>query len=81
MLETLGTVANQNLSILIDPSAIESFIYGTTAKRIKVKAVEQDECILFFVEMASGANKRLEEILWVVSLTWESFSPGPTYTS
>ena len=43
MLETLGTVANQTLSILIDPSATNSFISGAVLKRIKVKSVEQDE--------------------------------------
>ena len=41
MLETTGTVANQTLSILIDPGANESFISGAVLKRIMVKAVEQ----------------------------------------
>jgi hypothetical protein len=43
VLETTGTVADQTLSILIDPGATESFISGVALKRIKVKAVEQDE--------------------------------------
>jgi hypothetical protein len=43
VLETTGTVADQTLSILIDPGATESFISGAALKRIKVKAVEQDE--------------------------------------
>jgi hypothetical protein len=54
VLETTGTVADQTLSILIDPGATESFISGAALKRIKVKAVEQDE--FSFVEMASGAK-------------------------
>ena len=40
MLETTGTVADQTLSILIDPGGTESFISGATLKRIKVKVVE-----------------------------------------
>jgi hypothetical protein len=79
VLETSGTIADQTLSILIDPGATESFISGAALKRIKVKAVEQDE--FSFVEMASEPNKRLEERLWAVPLTWESLSPGPTCTS
>jgi hypothetical protein len=43
MLETSGTIVDQTLSILTDPDATESFISGATLKRIKVKAVEQDE--------------------------------------
>ena len=54
VLEMTSTVANQTLSILIDPGAIESFISGAALKRIKVKTVEQDE--FSFVEMASGAK-------------------------
>ena len=57
MLETIGTVADQTLSILIDPGATESFISGAALKRIKVKAVEQDE--FSFMEMALGAKKRV----------------------
>ena len=57
MLETSGTITNQTLSILIDPSAAEIFIYGVVVKRIKVKAVKQDEFI--FVEMASGAKQKV----------------------
>jgi hypothetical protein len=51
MLETLGTIVDHILSILIDIGAIESFIYGAVLKRIKVKVVEHDEFI--FVEMSS----------------------------
>jgi hypothetical protein len=40
VLEMLGTLADQNLSILIDPGATESFISGAALKRIKVKAVK-----------------------------------------
>jgi hypothetical protein len=40
MLETTGTVADQTLSILIDPGATKSFISGVVLKRIKVKEVE-----------------------------------------
>jgi hypothetical protein len=50
VLETTGTVTDHTLSILIDLGAIESFISGAALKRIKVKAVEQDE--FSFVEMA-----------------------------
>jgi hypothetical protein len=57
VLDTLGTVANQTLSILIDPGAIESFISGVVLKRIKVKAAKQDD--FSFVEMASGANQKV----------------------
>ena len=54
VLETTGTVADQTLSILIDPSATETFIYGAALKRTKVKAVKHDE--VSFVEMDSGAK-------------------------
>jgi hypothetical protein len=57
MLKTIGTVANQTLSILIDLSATESFIFGVVLKRIRVKAVEQDE--FSFIEMASGAKQKV----------------------
>jgi hypothetical protein len=57
VLETTGTVADQTLSILIDPGATESFISGAALKRIKVKAVEQDE--FSFIEMASGAKQKV----------------------
>ena len=55
--ETTGTVADQTLSILIDPGATESFIIGVVIKRIKFKAVKQDE--FSFVEMASGAKQKV----------------------
>jgi hypothetical protein len=57
VLEMTGTVADQTLSILIDLGAIESFISGAALKRIKVKAVEQDE--FSFVEMVSGAKQKV----------------------
>jgi hypothetical protein len=52
-----STVANQILSISIDPGATESFISSATLKTIKVKEVEQDE--FSFVEMASGAKQNV----------------------
>jgi hypothetical protein len=57
MLETKGTVADHTLSILIDPGATKSFISGAVLKRIKVKAVEQDD--FSFIEMASGAKNKV----------------------
>ena len=57
MLETTGIVADQTLSILIDPGATKSFIYGAALKRIKVKVVEQDE--FSFIEMALRAKQRV----------------------
>jgi hypothetical protein len=57
VLETTGTIANQTLSILIDPGATESFISGAVLRRIKVKAVEHDE--FSFVEMASRAKQKV----------------------
>jgi hypothetical protein len=59
VLETTGTIADQTLSILIDPGATESFISGAALKRIKVKAVEQDD--FSFVEMALGAKHKVGE--------------------
>jgi hypothetical protein len=46
VLETLGIVANQTLSILIDLGATKSFISGAVLKRIKVKVVKHDELAL-----------------------------------
>jgi hypothetical protein len=57
MLETTGTVVDQTLSILRDPGATESFISGAALKRIKVKAVEQDD--FSFVEMPFGAKQKV----------------------
>jgi hypothetical protein len=57
VLKTSGTIADQTLSILIYPGATESFILGAVLKRIKVKAVKQDDFI--FVEMASGAKQKV----------------------
>jgi hypothetical protein len=57
MLETTGTITDHTLSVLIDPRATESFISGAALKRIKVKAVDQNE--FSFVEMASGAKQKV----------------------
>jgi hypothetical protein len=57
VLETTGIIADQTLSVLIDPGATESFISGAALKMIKVKEVEQDE--FSFVEMASGAKQKV----------------------
>jgi hypothetical protein len=57
VLETTGIIVDQTLSVLIDPGATESFISGAALKRIKVKAVEQDE--FSFIEMASGAKQKV----------------------
>jgi hypothetical protein len=59
VLETTGTIADQTLSVLIDLGATESFISGAALKRIKVKAVEQDD--FSYVEMASGAKQKVGE--------------------
>jgi predicted aspartyl protease len=40
MIETLGTIADQTFSILIDPGATKISISSETLKRIKVKAVK-----------------------------------------
>jgi hypothetical protein len=40
VLETIGTIIDQTLNILIDPSATESFISGAVLKRINVKKIE-----------------------------------------
>jgi fibronectin type 3 domain-containing protein len=53
----LLTFIDQTHSIMIDPSATESFISGTALKRIKVKEIEHDEFI--FLEMASRANQKV----------------------
>jgi hypothetical protein len=57
VLETIGIVVDQTLSILIDPGATESFISGAALKRIKVKVVEQDK--FSFVEMDLGAKQKV----------------------
>jgi hypothetical protein len=57
VLEMICIVADQTLSILIDLGATESFISGAALKRIKVKAVEQNE--FSFVEMALGAKQKV----------------------
>jgi hypothetical protein len=56
MLETSGMSDDQNFSILIDPSATKSFISSASLRRIKVKAVEQDE--FRYVEMALGSKQK-----------------------
>jgi hypothetical protein len=57
MFKMTGIVADQTLSILINPGASESFISGATLKRVKVKAVERDE--FNFMEMASRAKQKV----------------------
>jgi hypothetical protein len=57
MLEMIGTIIDQTLSVLIDLRATESFISGVVLKWIKVKAIEQDE--FRFIEMASGAKQKV----------------------
>jgi hypothetical protein len=71
MLETTGTVVDQTLSILIDPGATEIFISGAALKRIKVKAVEQDE--FSFVEMASRAKQKVGGKVMGYALNMEEF--------
>jgi hypothetical protein len=57
VLETSGTIVNQNFSILIYPGATNNFISSVALKRIKVKAVEHDE--FRYVEMDLGAKKKV----------------------
>jgi hypothetical protein len=57
VLKTLGTIADQNFSILIDPGATKIFISSATLKIIKVKVVEQDK--FRYVEMTSGAKQKV----------------------
>jgi hypothetical protein len=57
VLEMTGTVADQTLSILIDPGATENFISGAALKRIKVKPIKQDE--FSFMEIASEAKQKV----------------------
>ena len=40
VLETIGTVTDQNLSILIDPGATKSFIFGAVLKMNKVNEIK-----------------------------------------
>jgi hypothetical protein len=57
VLETSGTIAHQNFSILIYLGATKRFISGATLKIIKVNAVKQDE--FRYVEIASGAKQKV----------------------
>jgi hypothetical protein len=57
VLETSGTIVDQTLSILIDPGATESFIFGAMLKMIKVKALKHDE--FSFVDMDSGDKQKV----------------------
>jgi hypothetical protein len=57
VLETSGTISDQQFSIFIDPRATESFISSAALKRIKVKEVEQDE--FRYLEMASRAKQQV----------------------
>jgi hypothetical protein len=79
MLEMIGTVADQTLSILIDLGATESFISGAVLKRIKVKAVEQDE--FSFVEMALGAKQKVGGKVTGCALNLGEFVTRPTCMS
>jgi hypothetical protein len=71
VLETSGTVADQTLSILLEPCATESFIFGAMLKRIKVNLVEHDE--FSFVEMASGAKQKVGRKVTSYSLNLGEF--------
>ena len=79
VLEMTGIVADQTLSILIDLGAIESFISGAVLKRIKVKEVKHDEFI--YVEMASGAKKKVGGKVTDCSLNLVFFVIRPTCMS
>jgi hypothetical protein len=57
VLEALGTIPDQNFSILIDASATERFISIAMLKRIKVMEFEEDE--FKYVEMETGAKKKV----------------------
>jgi hypothetical protein len=57
VLDTSCIIVDQTFSILIYPDATKRFISSETLKRIKVKAVEQDE--FRYVEMASGAKQKV----------------------
>jgi hypothetical protein len=71
VLKMSGTVVEQNLSILIDPGAAESFIFGAALKRIKVKVVEHHE--LSFVKMDSGAKQKVGGKVMGCSLNLREF--------
>ena len=58
MLETLGTIIDQTLSVLIDPSATKIFISGAALKGIKVKAVKHDD--FNFTDMALGDKQKVQ---------------------
>jgi hypothetical protein len=79
MLEMIGTIIDQTLSVLIDLGATESFISGVVLKRIKVKEIEQDE--FRFIEMASGAKQKVGGKVTGCALNQGEFSRGPTCTS
>jgi hypothetical protein len=55
--ETSGTVADQTLSILIDPGATKSFFSRAALKGINVKGFKYDEFI--FIEMALGSKQKV----------------------
>jgi hypothetical protein len=71
VIETSGTIADQNYSILIDLGATERFISSVAMKRIKVKEVEQDE--FKYIEMASGAKQEVGGKVTDSSLTLGDF--------
>jgi len=57
MLKTSSMISDQQLCILIDRGANESFISSIALKISKVKEVEQDK--LRYVELASRAKKKV----------------------
>jgi hypothetical protein len=79
VIETSGIIADQTLSILIDPSATGSFISGAALTIIKVKVVKQDEFI--FVEMASRAKQKVGGKVTSCILILGEFITKATYTS
>jgi hypothetical protein len=72
VLETSCMIDDQQFSVLIDPGAIESFISSVVLKRIKVKEFKQDE--FRYVEMASGAKKKVGGKVKNCNSTWVIFS-------
>jgi hypothetical protein len=71
VLETSDIIVDQNFSILIEPSATESFISSVTLKRIKLKVVEQDE--FRYIEMESSAKQKVGEKIMDYSINFEDF--------
>jgi hypothetical protein len=57
VIETSGTITDQNFIILIDLGATKRFISSAVLKGIKVREVEQDK--FRYVEIASGSKKKV----------------------